>query len=128
MPPPDRDDNAYVYDMLKYGRILARLLNGKDKQDLYRNEQFRFAVERVIEIIGQAAREVSEEYEIAHPDINWKGIVAQRHVLAHEYGDIDLEKIWRVASWHVPKLIELLEPLVPPSPPDPEPESETKPK
>lgn len=52
----------------------------------------------------------------AHPEIPWRLIIAQRHVLAHDYGEIDHERIWRVATMHVPELIRLLEPLVPPAP------------
>ncbi len=40
----------------------------------------------------------------------------QRHVLAHEYGEIDDERVWRVAKNHIPELVNLLKPLVPPTP------------
>jgi uncharacterized protein with HEPN domain len=49
----------------------------------------------------------------AHPDIPWRPIQAQRHVLAHEYGEIKHDRVWRVATVHIPNLIGQLEPLVP---------------
>lgn len=73
----------------------------------------RSAVERQIEIIGEAARRVSKELPDAHPEILWRPIQAQRHVLAHEYGEIKHDRIWRVATIHIPELIIQLEPLVP---------------
>ena len=49
-------------------------------------------------------------------DMLWRKIIAQRHVLAHEYGEVKHESIWLVATVHIPDLIERLEPLVPPPP------------
>jgi uncharacterized protein with HEPN domain len=83
----------------------------------------RRAVEREVEIIGEAARKVSAGFRDAHPEIPWRKIIGQRHKLAHEYAEIQDEVIWRVATVHIPVLIERLRPLLP-SPPcsDPEPE------
>jgi uncharacterized protein with HEPN domain len=44
----------------------------------------RYAVERQILVIGEAARKISEKLKQANPDIPWKAIVAQRNILAHE--------------------------------------------
>jgi uncharacterized protein with HEPN domain len=49
-----------------------------------------------------------------HPEIPWGRIIAQRNVLAHEYGEIEDEIVWAVATVSIPDLIFLLEPLVPP--------------
>lgn len=117
MPPPD-DDAAYLHDMLSYARRLVAMTSGVSVGEFTANVVLRFAVERVIEIIGESARHVSDEFQRAHPEVPWQKIVAQRHVLAHEYGAIDAEKIWRVATIHVPELVTILEPLVPPAPRD----------
>jgi len=69
-------------------------------------------------VIGEAARNVSKHYQSDHSEIPWHPIRAQRHVLAHDYGEIKHDRIWRVATVHVPELIRLLTPLVPPSPED----------
>ena len=61
----------------------------------------RAAVERNIEIIGEAARRISEELKQEHPEIPWRKIIAQRNVLIHEYDDIDYKQIWEVATFHL---------------------------
>jgi len=48
----------------------------------------RYAVERRIEVIGEAARHISESFKIMHPEIPWRRIIGQRNILAHEYGEI----------------------------------------
>lgn len=78
------------------------------------DRKLQLAIERLVEIIGEAARGVSSECRAQHPGIPWSGIVAQRHVLAHEYGAIKRERIWMVATQRVPELIAQLKPLLPP--------------
>ena len=55
-------------------------------------------------------------FQSAHPDIPWPKIVAMRHILAHEYGEVKQEVVFRIATAHIPELIGQLEPLVPPPP------------
>jgi len=77
------------------------------------DRKLQLAVERAIEIIGEAARNISKDFQNAHPEIQWRGIIGQRHVLAHEYGEIKQERLWLVVTERIPELIKLLEPLVP---------------
>jgi uncharacterized protein with HEPN domain len=51
------------------------------------------------------------------PEIPWQRIMAQRHVLVHEYGEIQHDLMWKVATVRIPVLIENLERLIPPVPP-----------
>lgn len=102
--------------MLEYARTVRRLVTGKLLSDYLGDQQLRLATERAIEIIGEAARGISKPYRMAHPEVPWRAIMAQRHILAHEYGGIDHEKVWRVATEHVVSLIAVLEPLVPQPP------------
>ncbi|MGE5612070.1 MAG: DUF86 domain-containing protein [Bacillota bacterium] len=111
--PPEERDAAYLWDMLDAAKTVRSMIEGVAFDGYVRNRMLRLAVERAIEIIGEAACHVSPGFRQSHPDILWRGIMAQRHVLAHEYGDIDHELIWRVATVHIPDLIAKLEPLVP---------------
>jgi uncharacterized protein with HEPN domain len=115
MPPEDRDP-ALLWDMLESARQVREFVRGQTLEHYRENLMLRRAVERSIEIIGEAARGISEEFKTRHPEIPWQAITAQRHVLAHEYGEIDDARIWRVAMIRVPELIPLLEPLVGSSP------------
>ena len=72
------------------------------------------AVERSVEIIGEAARRVSLTYQETHPEIPWREIIGQRNILAHEYGQIDHELLYRTATEDIPTLITTIEKLLPP--------------
>ena len=67
----------------------------------------------VVEINGDAVGGVSDDLKARHPEIPWRGVIAQRHVLAHDYGAIKQKRIWLVATQRVPELIERLKPLLP---------------
>ena len=75
------------------------------------------ATERRLEIIGEAARNVSLAYREAHPEVPWRRIVGLRHVLAHEYGEVRQETVFGVVREHIPALIDALRALTPPAPP-----------
>jgi len=83
------------------------------------DRRLQLAVERLVEIIGEAARHVSGTLRESHPEIPWRKIVAQRHVLAHDYGDIQQERLWVLVTDHLPSLLDQLDPLVPRAPDSP---------
>ena len=113
---PDNRDAGYLLDMLQHARGVLTAVRDLVYQDYSANEELRLAVERRIEIIGEAAGRVSEVFREAHPEIPWRKIIAQRNVLAHEYGEVDDEIMWDVATISIPELIRLLEPIVPEPP------------
>ena len=72
------------------------------------------AIERIIEIIGESARRVSASYQQAHPEIHWREIIGQRNILAHEYGQIDHDLLYKTATEDIPDIITVIESLLPP--------------
>ena len=86
--PRNKADAAYLWDMLDAARAIAEFVAGRSLADYEENRLLRGVVERHVEIIGEAARHVSESFRDAHPEIPWRPIIAQRHVLAHDYGEI----------------------------------------
>jgi uncharacterized protein with HEPN domain len=73
---------------------------------------------RRIQIIGEAARKVSEEFKEDHPEIPWNEIIGMRNKLIHEYFRIISEKVWEAVEKDIPNLIILIEPLVPAEQPE----------
>ncbi|MEW6440005.1 MAG: DUF86 domain-containing protein [bacterium] len=112
----DRANLAYLWDMLDAAKAIQEFVGGRTFEEYRRDRMLRGAVERHLEIIGEAANRVSAEFREAHPEIPWRSIIGQRNVLIHAYGEIRQELIWKTATVHVPELIAHLEPLVPPAP------------
>lgn len=110
MPLSERD-TALVEDMLVHARLISAFVEGISVDQYLADRKTQLAVERLIEIIGEAARGMSKAFRDSEPDIPWRGIIGQRNVLAHEYGEVKQERIWNVASREIPILIRHLERL-----------------
>ena len=115
---PNERDAGYLWDMLDSSRSACEFTAGVNFHSYQSDRKLQLAVERAIEIIGEAARKVSEEFRNGHPEIPWRSMIAQRNVLVHEYGEIKQERMWVLVIENLPALIRDLENLVPPSPPE----------
>lgn len=117
MRPEDRDA-ARLWDMLEASRTIIRILGNRSLYDFTadQGEIVRLAVERTLEILGEAARGVSKELRRQHPELPWKDLVGLRNVISHQYEKVDDAEIYRICREQIPGLIELLVPLVPPPP------------
>ena len=114
---PEEKDAALLWDMLKAATEIVQFVEGVKYADFQSNKMLRYAVERQVLVIGEAAKKVSVVFKNSCPQIPWTAIVGQRNILAHEYGEVLIERIWRVSTVFVPELIELLTPLIP-NPPE----------
>src|SRR4051812_29616507 len=92
--PPEPGDPAALHDMLKAGETVVRYVAGKTREEFESDEMLRDAVERKIEIIGEAARRLSQSLQDSNPQIPWRKIVATRHVLAHDYDEVNNDVVW----------------------------------
>jgi uncharacterized protein with HEPN domain len=67
-------------------------------------------------VIGEVARQVSRDFTVSHPEVPWENIIGMRHKVVHDYLGVDEDIVWQVVTGDLPKLVESLEPLVPPAP------------
>ena len=110
---PEERDAAYLWDMLSAAREVRDMLVGVSLDQFQTALIIMRATERCIEIIGEAARRVSKVTQLSQKDIPWSDLIGQRNILAHEYGQIDHELLYKTATEDVPQLIALLEQRVP---------------
>lgn len=109
-------DDACLLDMKLASEKALSFTRGATREAFAADEMMQFAVVRAVQIVGEAARSVSPEFRSAHPEIPWRAIMGTRHRLVHEYMRVDLDIVWRVVQQHLPELLRLLAPLVPPGP------------
>jgi uncharacterized protein with HEPN domain len=70
------------------------------------------AVERQLEILGEAARRLSDEFRQAHPEIDWRRIIGLRNILIHCYDEIRQQTIWTTVISELEPLLAQLEILL----------------
>jgi len=117
---PQYRDMASLFDMLDAARSAVQFTQGRRFEDLLVDRMLRSAVERTLEIVGEAARRVSPETRESLIDIPWRSMIGLRNVLAHEYDEIRHEILWTVCRDKLPTLIRQLEDMGVDNPPEQE--------
>ena len=79
-------------------------LEGKTYEDLCKDKLLFFAVVKNIEIVGEAANNLTKELQAQHPEVHWKDVISMRHVLVHDYYNIDAKTAWQTAQDNLPSL------------------------
>lgn len=105
-------DETRLRDMLDEARRANKFAKGRTRDDLDDNDMLAYALARAIEIIGEAATNVSAETRSQYPQINWKDITGMRNIIVHDYVHLDFDVIWQVASQRSVELIRQLEAIL----------------
>ena len=109
---PEEADAAYLWDMLEACREVLGFVRGVEYEDFTSDRKLLLAVERGLEIIGEAAGRISPAWQSAHPGVPWKRIRGMRNMLAHEYGAVDHAIVFETVMNDLPALFAQLEKLL----------------
>ncbi|NBP54685.1 MAG: DUF86 domain-containing protein [Actinobacteria bacterium] len=99
-----RDDQQRLLDILECVNDLAQI-SKLTLNDFLSNKIAQRAAERLLEIIGEAANSLGEEFKARHGGVEWRQLIALRHLLAHHYHRVDPQQIWIVITAQIPELV-----------------------
>jgi uncharacterized protein with HEPN domain len=105
-------DTQALLDMRESAQLAVRYLAEKSIDDFLEDVQLQDSVIRRLELIGEAARRVSESTRQTLAEISWNEINGMRNRLIHQYDDIDLNIVWETVQNLLP-LIQVLEGVLP---------------
>jgi len=108
-----KDDLVYAGHMLETARSIVAKIQGVDRTEFDADENLRLAVTHLIQIIGEAAARVANDFRSAHSEIPWREIVGMRQKIVHDYVHVNYDIVWDVATTQLPTLIAQLEVIVP---------------
>lgn len=98
-------DAVRLQHPLDAARKAVAITAGKTRDDLDRDEILALAVVRLLEIVGEAAKHLSDTFRAAHPGIPWRLMAGTRDRLIHGYFDVDLSIVWAIVTEDLPPLI-----------------------
>jgi uncharacterized protein with HEPN domain len=115
-----RADSERLRDILKgIDQIVTKA--GAGPEVFARDEMLQVWVIHHLQVIGEAARCLSEEFRLRHPDGVWSKASGMRNILVHHYFEIDHALVWKVVEQDLPKLRRIVERILreeaPPSSP-----------
>lgn len=74
--------------------------------DLDTDELLRLALTKLVEIVGEAAKQISDNTRDQYPDVPWSAAARMRDRLVHHYFDINLDVLWSTVTRDLPALLE----------------------
>src|SRR6185503_10736439 len=86
-------DDTYLVDILESAKIALDYVAGKSWDQFYEDMQCQDAVLRRIEIIGEAARHISPQFQKKHPEIPWRDLTMLRNLVIHQYDAVDIGEV-----------------------------------
>ena len=104
-----KSDRVPLRHMVDAMREAVSFADGRVREDLNEDRQLTLALVKDLEIIGEAAAQVSEATRQQLDDIPWSQIIAMRNRLVHAYFDINLDIVWQTVQKDLPPLITRLE-------------------
>lgn len=108
-----RDVTVYLAQILDAIERIGRYTAG-GRQPFFDEQLIQDAVLRNLEVIGEAAKRVPNDFRAAHPGVRWRGMAALRDVLIHQYDAVDLQRVWDVIEQELATVESGIRPLVPP--------------
>ena len=98
------DPGLTLRQIVELADEIAALVADRTRAELDVNREFHRALERCIELVGEAATRLPIAWRESHPQIPWRQIIAMRNVMIHGYDVVLPEVLWNVATSDVPKL------------------------
>jgi uncharacterized protein with HEPN domain len=102
------DDDVLLKDMADHARKAVTAASGRTRRDLDTDPVLAAALERFIEVVGEAASKVSDETRARIPDVPWLEIIGMRNRLVHGYASVDHDIVWAVVTSDLAALLRRL--------------------
>ena len=104
-----REYLRHIVDEIDY---IQSQLKGQNFESFNQNETLKRAFVRSLEIIGEAAKKVTKEFQDQQPEIEWRKIMGMRDRLIHDYFGVDYKIVWDVATTKLSDLRTKLQTLL----------------
>lgn len=101
-----RDVSVYLDDILDAASKAKRFTEGLSFEEFERDDRTAFAVMRALEILGEAAKNVPQEFRDRAPEVPWQEMAGMRDKLIHAYHGVDLQVVWRTVQEDLPGMIQ----------------------
>ena len=93
-----KDPKIFLGHILECIELIEKYLEGNSKEDFLESKELQDSVMRRVEIIGEAVKNIPDDFKKKHPKTEWRKIAGMRDILIHEYFGVDANLVWNVAK------------------------------
>lgn len=101
-----KDPVIFLEHILECIEFIEDYTKNVSKEEFLKSTQIQDAVVRRLEVIGEASKNLLDEFKELYSDIPWKKILAMRNMLIHEYFAVNLNVVWKTVQENIPELKE----------------------
>ena len=112
-------DDSRVRHMLDAMERIVEMCKGLDRAQLRKHENVTEIILFNMMVLGEAANNITREFAVKNPDVDWKGLSGVRHKIVHDYADIDFDTIWDILQNDIPEQYEKVKAVAAALPPEP---------
>ncbi|MGH8776418.1 MAG: HepT-like ribonuclease domain-containing protein [Jiangellaceae bacterium] len=99
------DDGVRMRHLVEAAQKAVAYAAQRDRSALDDDELFRLAMTKLVEIVGEAAKQVSQPTKARNPDVPWSEAARMRDRLIHHYFDINRDVLWQTITVDLPALL-----------------------
>ena len=99
-----RNIKLYLQDIWESTLAIEEYTQNLAEEEFYSNRQVQDAIIRRLEIIGEAVKNIDDDFRNKYPQIPWKKIAGMRDIITHEYFGVKLERVWDVLRKDLPDI------------------------
>jgi uncharacterized protein with HEPN domain len=102
------NDEVRVRHLVEAASKAVSYAAGRSRADLDNDELLRLALTKLVEIVGEAAKNISDDLRKSRPEVPWSAASRMRDRLIHHYFDINLDVLWSTVTDDLPQLLAIL--------------------
>lgn len=99
-----KDNIVFLKHIIESIGYIESFIRSRIRDEFDKSVELQDALSRRLEIIGEAAKNIDDDFKQKHKEIEWKKIVGMRDVMIHKYFEIDLDLVWNTVKEDLPKL------------------------
>jgi uncharacterized protein with HEPN domain len=101
----DNKGNAvWLRDILESIDLIQHYLSDVTEEEFFDSQEKQDSVIRRLSIIGEAVKNLPDDFKEQHKDVAWEEAAGMRNILIHEYFDVDLDVAWNTLNKDLPNL------------------------
>ncbi|EAZ89243.1 HepT-like ribonuclease domain-containing protein [Crocosphaera chwakensis] len=99
-------------DILKYATIIQEQTMNLSFEEFEENEERILSVMMSFAIIGEASKNIPDEFRCLYPQMEWRKMTGMRDKIVHDYSQVRLITLWNTSQENIPSLIVKMQAII----------------